>query len=124
MYANNLKWLARRFGWRGSLTALLIVALLSLSSIAINASQGAVISPESSSVPVMGGSGDLTYQVRCWQEGKEIISETNLEWPAQSARGPLQEWLTFAGSDGRQSQLMVMPIGTAVCQVQGRSRAR
>lgn len=124
MYANNLKWPTRRFGWQGCATAVLIMAMLHFSSVAVNASQGAVVSPESSSVPVMGGSGDLVYHVRCWQEGKEIILETNLGWSAQSVRGPMQEWLNFAGTDGRQSQLMVMPVGTAVCQVHGRPRVR
>lgn len=124
MSANNPKWRARRCGWQGCATAILVVAMLYFASVAVNASQGAVVLPESSSVPVVGGSGDLVYHVRCWQEGKEIVSETNLEWSAQSTRGPMQEWLTFAGADGRQSQLMVMPVGTAVCQVYGRPRAR
>jgi hypothetical protein len=124
MYANNLKWPVHRLEWQGFATAILVMAMLHFSNIAVNASHGAVVSPESSSVPVMGGGGDLVYQVRCWQEGKEIISEANLEWSAQSVRGPMQEWLNFAGSDGRQSQLMVMPVGTAVCQIHGRSRSR
>lgn len=123
MYANNLKQLAYRLGWLGSLSTILVMALLYLANTIVNTSQGAVVPLKSSSVPIMGGSSELVYQVHCWQEGKEIISETNLEWSMQSTRGPTQEWLGFVSSDGHQSQLMVMPIGTAVCQVHGRSRA-
>lgn len=125
MFANNLKWPAHRFGRHGSTSVILIIATLQFLSVAVNTSQGAVVSPESSSVPVnIGGGDDLVYSVRCWQEGKEIISETNFEWSAQSTRMPVHEWLTFAGTDGRKSQLMVMPVGTAVCQIYGRSGAR
>ncbi|MCB1780539.1 MAG: hypothetical protein KDJ34_10720 [Candidatus Competibacteraceae bacterium] len=108
-----------------STSVMLFIAMLYFASVVMNASQAAVVSSsESSSVPVtIGGGNNWVYSVRCWQEGKEIISETNFEWSAQSTRMPVREWLTFTGIDSK-SQLTVMPVGTAVCQIHGRSRVR
>ena len=86
-------------------------------------SQAEVVSSKSSSIKI-GGHGDLIYNIRCWQEGKEIISEAGFEWSTQSVRMPVSESLTFSGVDGHQSQLMIMPIGSAVCQISGREKAR
>lgn len=100
----------------------MIVAILLL--FFTNISLGEVTFSSGASSVKVGGENDLVYNVRCWQEGREIISETNFEWSAQSTRAPSNEWLTFTGADGRKSQLMVMPLGTAVCQIYGRSKAR
>lgn len=110
------------FGWRRAIrVSVLIIAILQLW---INTSQGAVVSSSESSSVKIGGDTDLVYNVRCWQDGQEIISETDFAWSAQSTRMLMQEWLTFTSADGRKSQLAVMPIGTAVCQIYGRSRTR
>ena len=100
----------------------MIVAILLL--FFTNISLGEVTFSSGASSVKVGGENDLVYNVRCWQDGREIISETNFEWSAQSTRAPSKEWLTFTGADGRKSQLMVMPLGTAVCQIYGRSKAR
>lgn len=122
MYANNLKWTGYGFGRYSFTSAILITAMLQFLNSSVNASHGALVSPTSSSVPVNISLGDdLVYSLRCWQEGKEIISETNFAWSGQSMRIPAGQWLTFTSADGRKSQLTITPIGTAVCQIHGRS---
>lgn len=125
MFANKRPSAVAPSRGRGVICALVGVALLQFATLGVNASQGAILTPESSSVPVNTGvSDDLAYSVRCWQEGKEIVSETNFEWSAQSTVLAAGQWLTFTGMDGRRAQLTVMPVGTAVCQIQGRSKSR
>lgn len=113
----------KRFRQRSAVRIIFVVLVSQLTCITASNSQAEVVSSKSSSIKI-GGDDGWVYSVRCWQEGREIISEANLGWSAQSTRVPMRESVTFTAAEGRQSQLMIIPIGSAVCQVHGRQKPR